>query len=74
VALCVCARFSSLILPVSKAIQDPHADLIECTRQINGIGEILHRYRQEANTYFHEIFEQAQVLVHEPVTIPRKVG
>jgi Domain of unknown function (DUF4371)/hAT family C-terminal dimerisation region len=74
VALCVCARFSSLILPVSKALQNPHADLIECTRQINDIAQMLSRYRQEANTSFHEIFEQAQVLAHEPVTIPRRVG
>jgi hypothetical protein len=74
VALCFCARFSSFILPVSKALQDPHADLIECTRQVNDIGQILLRYRPEANTYFHEIFEQDQVLAQEPVTIPRRVG
>ena len=74
VALCVCARFSRLLLPISKVLQTANFDLVQCTKEVRVVQEVVRDYRDNANSEFHVIFSQAQALSQVPISIPRKTG
>ena len=74
IAACICARYSSLLLPLSKSLQEPTIDLIECTSQVNYVIAILKRCRDEADDDFKKIFLQATKLSGEAIAIPRRAA
>lgn len=74
VALCTCARFSGLLLPLSRKLQDPYIDLIECVEQVNDVKLVLQRCRGRTDVEFNAVFKQAEELVQEPIRVPRKAG
>lgn len=72
VALCVCSRFSAILLPISKNLQDPEVDLLECVEQVNDIRALLQECRTKGEQEFRDIFLQAEKIAQGPITIPRK--
>jgi len=74
VSLCVRARFSTLFLPISKTLQSPQIDLIQCPNKISSVQQILRDCRENACEEFKKIFETAEKLSSFPLPVPRKVG
>ena len=72
--MCICACFSTFILPLSKALQNPHLDILQCVEQVSDITVILNNYRRNGNDDFHNIFVKAENLLGESLTFPRTVG
>ena len=66
IALCVCARFSSPLLPISKSLQQVNVDFNECAAQVKYVTSLLQGCRDKGEGEFNKI--QAK----EPITIPRK--
>ncbi len=67
VSLCVYGQFSSLLLPISRSLQAPSVDLIECMVQVNDVKCIFKRYHEGAEEEFTAIFNQA-------IEIPQKAS
>lgn len=74
ISLCICSRFSGLLRPISKSLQDPTQDLIQCIKQIEVIETVLRDCREDCIIDFKTIFEKAESLNGEHLRIPRKVG
>ena len=74
VSLCVCARFSRLLLPVSQVLQSSELDLTQCAREISVILQVVRDCRENAVANFKILFFKAQELSVDPITIPRKIG
>lgn len=53
------AKILCLSLPLSKALQEPEADLQTCFDLIAGITESILEIKENQETEFHEIFQQA---------------
>ena len=71
VAVCICARFSSLLLPLLMSLQQPTIDLTEWTSQVSDVVASLNICCEEADDDFKQIFFQATELSGEAITIPR---
>lgn len=74
IALCVCARFARLLLPISKILQDPKMDLVQCVNEIQGIVCVLQNCREDCDEDFKRIFENTQELCSGTICIPRRAG
>ena len=72
IAVCICARFSSLLHPLAKSLLEPTIDLIERTSQVTDVIAVLNRHREEVDDDFNEIFIEATELADEAIPIHRR--
>ena len=62
IVVCICARFSSLLLSLSRSLQEPTINLTEYTSQMTDVIAMLNRCCEEADDDFKQIFIQATEL------------
>ena len=68
--LCVRARFSRLFRPISRTLQDPKIDLLQCI-QVSDVQDILLKCRDNSDEDFRHVFAKVQQFSVEPICIPR---
>ena len=68
VCLKIMEHFSSLLMPISIALQSPRCDLLEPFKEIKNLEELAQNYRQDLDSHFDRIYKQILEIAEKKTT------